>query len=144
VYLRSATGHATELAIEDDRAVVHVTSDSPRPAALDVVVGRERADLVVTFRYEGPVVGRARRLYGFPIPNVEARVRDRIRLVRGRCAPLENPMGDPPWGGELMTCRLQTTTRGGHPLLADARLSLVAGRQTIGEAALADLVGPAP
>lgn len=140
VYLRSATGHATELSIQDDRAVIQVTSDAPRPAALDVVAGRERADLIVTFRYQGPVVGRARRLYDFPIPNVEARVRDHIRSVRGRCTPLENPLGDPPWGGESMTCRLHTTTRGGHPLQRDVRLQIVAGRELLGEVPLAEVL----
>jgi hypothetical protein len=95
VYLRNRTGHYAELTTGDAPAV-RVTSTAPQPAVLDVRVARERAALVVRFRYHGPVIGRARTLFGLPIPNVEARVRDRIRLVRGRCVPDEVPVRDPP------------------------------------------------
>jgi len=142
VYVRSRSGHTAEESIRDPAAVVRVTDTAARPAALDVLVGGARGELAVAFRYQGPVVGRARTRLGFPVPNVEARVRDRLRLVRARCVPDEIPIQDPPWDGSRMRCTLRATTRGAHPLLDDARLSIVAGNRTIGEAPLAALLGP--
>jgi len=141
VYLRAQSGHTAETAPEPGSTIA-ISSSSPAPAALEVQVTRDRRDLIVRFRYLGPVIGRARTLYGFPVPNVEARVQDEVRLVRARCVPAESPLGDPPWGGEQMTCRLQTATRGDHPLGANARLEIVAGSRRVGGAPLSSLVPP--
>lgn len=140
IYLRDRAGHYAEQAPREEGSAILVVAKAPRPCAFEARVSRERRDLVVSFRYAGPVLGPARKLYGFPIPNVEARARDRVRLIRGRCAPAESPLADPPWTGAAMTCRLNTATRGDHPLLDDARISLVAGSQLVGEAPLAELL----
>lgn len=140
IYLRDRAGHYAEQAPAGEEGDLRVVAKAPRPSAFEVRAAREQRNIVVSFRYAGPVVGSARSLYGFPVPNVQARVRDRVRQILGRCVPAESPLADPPWSGAAMTCRLNTGTRGDHPLLDDARLSLAAGGQLVGEAALAQLL----
>lgn len=140
IYLRDRTGRYAEETLYGKGGAIKVFAKAPRPSAFEVYVTRERRELVVWFQYAGPIIGPAKKLYDFPIPNVEARVRDSIRSILGRCVPAERRLADPPWAGASMTCRMNTGTRGDHPLLPDARLSLFAGGKHIGEAPLSALL----